>query len=160
LGLRGIENWSLDNLGLRQQLMALQRTDARPRLQARDRLFWIASGRIWANWRTAVVLVRPKTVLREASRVAPPAVDPTSTPRANGRAPVAPEIRVLVRERARESVMGSARIHGELRTLGLEVSERTAPRLLTRVTRPASETWRTFVQNPLASAVQMDFFAV
>jgi len=55
---------------------------------------------------------------------------------------------------------GAPRIHGELRTLGLEVSERTVSRLLTGRTRPPSQTWRTFLTNHLVSAAAMDFFTV
>ena len=55
---------------------------------------------------------------------------------------------------------GAPRIHGELRTLGVDVSERTVSRLLTRLTRPPSQTWRTFLTNHLASAASMDFFTV
>ena len=55
---------------------------------------------------------------------------------------------------------GAPRIHGELRTLGVDVSERTVSRLLTRLTRPPSQTWLTFLTNHLASAASMDFFTV
>ena len=51
-------------------------------------------------------------------------------------------------------------MHGELRTLGIDVSERSVSRLLTGVTRPPSQTWRTFLTNHLASAASMDFFTV
>ena len=63
LGLRGHRDLVLENLALRQQLTAMKRANSRPRLQARDRLFWIALRRIWTNWRTVIVLVRPETVL-------------------------------------------------------------------------------------------------
>ena len=56
LGLRGHRELVLENLALRQQLMAMKRANSRPRLQARDQLFWIALRRIWTNWRMAVVL--------------------------------------------------------------------------------------------------------
>ena len=55
LGLRGDRELVLENLALRQQLMAMKRATKRPHLQGRDRLFWIALRRIWKNWRTAVV---------------------------------------------------------------------------------------------------------
>ena len=55
LGLRGHRELVLENLALRQQLMAMKRANGRPRLQARDRLFWIALRRIWTNWRTALL---------------------------------------------------------------------------------------------------------
>ena len=55
---------------------------------------------------------------------------------------------------------GAPRIHGELRTLGVDVSERTVSRLLKRHPRPPSQTWRTFLTNHLASAASIDFFTV
>jgi hypothetical protein len=55
---------------------------------------------------------------------------------------------------------GAPRIHGELRALGVDVSERTVSRLLERRPRSPSQTWRTFLSNHLASAASMDFFTV
>ena len=55
---------------------------------------------------------------------------------------------------------GAPRIHGELRALGVDVSEPSVSRLLTGVTRPPSQTWRTFLTNHLASAASMDFLTV
>ena len=52
------------------------------------------------------------------------------------------------------------RIHGELAKLGLDLSERTVSRLLARRRRPPSQTWRTFLNNHLATMVSMDFFTV
>jgi putative transposase len=56
--------------------------------------------------------------------------------------------------------VGAPRIHGELRTLGVDVSERTVSRLPEPHTRPPAQTWRTFLTNHLASAAFMDFFTV
>ena len=55
---------------------------------------------------------------------------------------------------------GAPRIHGELRTLGVAVSERTVSRLLERRPPPPSQTWKTFLTNHLASAASIDFFTV
>ena len=55
---------------------------------------------------------------------------------------------------------GAPRIHGELRTLAVHISERTVSRLLEPHTRPSSQTWKTFLTNHLASAASMDFFTV
>jgi putative transposase len=55
---------------------------------------------------------------------------------------------------------GAPRIHGELRTLGIDISERTVSRLLTRRPRPPSQTWRTFLTNHVVAAASMDFFTV
>ena len=64
LTLRGHRELVLENLALRQQLTAMKRTTKRLHLQTRDRLFWIALARFWRNWRTALVLVQPDTVVR------------------------------------------------------------------------------------------------
>ena len=150
LGLRGHRELVLENLALRQQLMAMKRANSRPRLQARDRLFWIALRRIWTNWRTAVVIVRPETVVGWHRTWLRRRWTRRSTPRASGRPPIPREIRSLVREMASANPLwGAPRIHGELRTLGVGVSERTVSRLLTRLTRPPSQTWRTFLTNHL-----------
>ena len=55
---------------------------------------------------------------------------------------------------------GAPQIHGELRTLGVDVSERTVSRLLERCRRPPSQKWKTFLTNHLPSAASMDFFTV
>jgi putative transposase len=84
-----------------------------------------------------------------------------SNPRHSGRPPIDQQIRVLVREMASANPLwGAPRIHGELRTLGVDVSERTVSRLLKRPPRPPSQTWRTFLTNHVASAASMDFFTV
>jgi putative transposase len=55
---------------------------------------------------------------------------------------------------------GAPRIHGELRMLGIDVSERTVSRLLEQQPRRPSQTWKTFLRNHLASAASVDFFTV
>jgi putative transposase len=161
LGLHGHRELVLENLALRQQLTAMKRANSRPHLQARNRLFWVYLRRMWTNWRTALVLVRPETVVGWHRTWLRRRWTQRSTPRANGRPSVAREIRALVRQMATANPLcGAPRIHGELRTLGLDVSERTVSRLLTRVTRPPSQTWRTFLTNHLVSAAAMDFFTV
>jgi transposase InsO family protein len=55
---------------------------------------------------------------------------------------------------------GAPRIHGELRKLGIEISERTVSRLLAQLSRPPSQPWRTFLANHLSAFVSMDFFTV
>ena len=54
-----------ENLYLRQQLAVLTRpTRKRPRLRARDKLFWPVVGVFRRDWRRHFVLVRPETVVR------------------------------------------------------------------------------------------------
>src|SRR5579872_334118 len=52
------------------------------------------------------------------------------------------------------------RIHGELKMLGIVVSERTVSRVLRTVPRPPSQTRKTFLKNHLSEIVSVDFFTV
>src|SRR3982074_1079998 len=55
---------ALDNLALRQQLAVFKRAARRPQLRHRDRLFWMLLTNAWRDWRTALIVVRPDTVVR------------------------------------------------------------------------------------------------
>jgi transposase InsO family protein len=52
------------------------------------------------------------------------------------------------------------RIHGELKMLGIEISERTVSRLLRKLPRRPGQTWKTFLHNHVGQMVSMDFFTV
>ena len=54
----------LENLALRQQLAAYHRTRKRRALRAADRVFWVWLSRLWPAWSSALVIVKPQTVLR------------------------------------------------------------------------------------------------
>jgi hypothetical protein len=51
-------------LVLRQQLLVLNRTVKRPNLRPRDRLFWVCLSRLWKDWRDALIIVKPDTVIK------------------------------------------------------------------------------------------------
>jgi len=54
----------LEILALRHQMGVLQRVKRRRiHLKATDRLLWIALHRFWPEWRKALVLVKPDTVI-------------------------------------------------------------------------------------------------
>ena len=158
---RGHRAVALENLALRQQLAALTRTRKRPQLRPTDRFFWVLLVKAWREWRTALMVVQPETVLRwdrqwlrrrwadRSKRIRP------------GRPSTDAVIRALVDKMAvANPLWGAPRIHGELCKLGIEVSERTVSRLLPRRGRPPSQTWRTFLANHAAALVSMDFFTV
>jgi hypothetical protein len=44
------------------------------------------------------------------------------------------------------------RIHGELKTLGIAISERTVSRILRAIPGPPTQTWKTFLHNHLGPA--------
>src|ERR1700676_1588616 len=54
----------LEILALRHQIGVLQRgSRARPRLRPADRLLWAWLSRVWVDWRHALMIVKPETVL-------------------------------------------------------------------------------------------------
>ena len=52
-------------LALRQQLMVLQRSSRghKPRLRFADRVLWVWLSRLWNDWRSALLIVKPETVI-------------------------------------------------------------------------------------------------
>jgi len=55
---------ALENLALRHQLAIYKRNNRRPRWTRHDRWFWIVLSRLWKDWRRALVIVHPDSVLR------------------------------------------------------------------------------------------------
>jgi hypothetical protein len=116
----------LENLALRQQLAVLKTRHPQPRFPAPDRLFWVMMRRYWPGWKRALVLVQPDIVVswhragfrrywtwgsRHKARV--------------GRKGVSQESRSLIfRMVAENRTWGAPRIHGELKMLGFDISER------------------------------------
>ena len=62
----------LEVLALRHQLHVLQRTRPRQvRLAATDRWLWVVLSRLWTGWRTALVVVKPETVIASCAKTRP-----------------------------------------------------------------------------------------
>jgi putative transposase len=152
----------LENLALRQQLAIYRRKQKRPRLVRRDRWFWIALSVVWKDWRRALLVVHPDTVVRwQRERFRRYWAKRSKQSGTTGRPPIGVQIRRLIRTLAQANPLWRApRIHGELLKLGLEVSERTVSRVLRTVKRPPSQTWRTFLRNHIEEIVAVDFFTV
>ncbi len=55
---------------------------------------------------------------------------------------------------------GAPRVHGELLKLGIDISERTVSRLMSRRNKPPSQNWRAFLDNHVDELVSIDFFTV
>src|SRR5260370_16793214 len=54
----------LENLALRHQIGVLQRSAGkRPKLTSGDHLLWICLSRLWRDWRSALAIVKPETVV-------------------------------------------------------------------------------------------------
>ena len=150
-----------ENLALRHQLGVLRRSVKRPRLTAADRFLWAWLSRAWADWRSALVIVKPGTVIawhRKGFRLFW-----TWKVRHGqlGRPAVPKDTRELIRRMSRENpVWGAPRIHGELLKLGIDVGETSVGKYMVRRRKRPSQTWRTFLENHLKTMVSIDFFTV
>jgi TRAP-type uncharacterized transport system fused permease subunit len=51
-------------LALRQQLAVYKRKSKKLLLRSRDRLFWSLLPRLWKDWRSELIVVKPETVIR------------------------------------------------------------------------------------------------
>jgi hypothetical protein len=113
-------------LALRQQLAILNRTSKRPSLRFQDRLFWIALARFWQELRSALLIVKPKTVIKWHSQGFRLYWRWKSKAGLPGRPPIDAEIRELIRRFSQENPLwGTPRIKAELHLLGFEVAEST-----------------------------------
>jgi putative transposase len=153
----------VENAALRLQLAAFQRKRKRPVLTSFDRLFWVGLSLLWNGWRIPLMYVRTDTVVRwqrERFRRFWARLS-KATQHRRGRPSTAVEIRRLIERMASASPLWRApRIHGELKMLGMEVSERTVSRILRRLPRPPGQTWKKFLRNHLGQMVSIDFFTV
>jgi putative transposase len=107
------------------------------------------------------VLVRPETVLhrhRQDWRLFWRWQSRTRLGRPN----LSKEVRDLIATMSRENMLwGTERVRGELRTLGIEVSNRSIRRCRWRAPgRPPSQTWRTFLANHARQLWAGDLFTV
>ena len=112
----GTATVSLENVALRHQLAVLQRSVVRPKVYRWDRLFWVCLSRLWAGWRSSLVIVQPATVLAWHRKGFQLYWRWKSRPRAAGRPPIDRDIRELIRRMAHENpTWGRRRIQAELR---------------------------------------------
>ena len=149
-------------IALRHQLIVLQRKNAGHRIQMQtwDRILWVWLSRIWSGWRSALLLVKPETVIAWHRKGFKLYWAWKSRP-ADGRPAVSAEICSLIRKMSLANPRwGAPRIHGELLKLGIKLSESTIARYMARHWKPPSQTWRTFLKNHMTSMVSADFFVV
>jgi putative transposase len=152
----------LENLALRHQVGVLQRSARkRPQLRSRDRLFWVALSRLWRDWRSTLLIVKPETVIawhRKGFRLF---WTWKVRHRQRGRPIVPREVRDLIRKMCRENpTWGAPRIHGELLKLDIDIAETSVSKYMVRCGKPPSQTWRTFLENHVSQLASIDFFTV
>ena len=159
---RSLTALQVEILALRHQLTVLKRSQrGRVRLKLADRLLWVGLSRLWSQWRSALLIVKPETVIswhrrgfrwywRWKSRQGEP-----------GRPAIDGEVRQWIRKMSTANPLwGAPRIHGELLKLGIEVSQATVAKYMVRRRQPPSQTWRTFLNIHAKQLVSTDFFVV
>jgi putative transposase len=152
----------LENLALRHQIGVLQRSARkRPKLTSGDRLLWICLSRLWCDWRSALAIVNPETVVawhRAGFRLFWTWKLRRGQP---GRPVISREARDLIRTICRDNPSwGAPRIHGELLKLGIDIGESSVSKYMVRCRKPPSQTWRTFLENHAKQLASIDFFTV
>jgi len=165
LSLRPSPALAAENLFLRKQLALYQERHVKPRhatTATRLGLIWLAR---WFDWRHALVLVQPATLIRWHRQGFRLFWRWKSRP---GRPRIPAELQALIRQMTHENpTWGEERIANELLLkLGLRVSPRTVRKYMP--TRPdrggshrvSSQRWRTFVRNHAQVIVACDFCVV
>jgi putative transposase len=106
----------LEVLTLRQQLAVLKRRKPQPRFSFLDQLFWVFASKVWPNWKSALILVTPETVVRwhrTGFRLYWRWISRSRRPA--GRKRISEELRDLIFQMVAENpTWGAPRIHGEL----------------------------------------------
>ena len=148
----------IENLALRQQLATFARGQKRAQLKPEERAFWVTLSRLWAGWSSALMIVKPATVIawhRRASR---------GYWRWRSRKPGRPRIpdehiAFIRRISVDQPGWGDDRIAEELAIkLGVRHSTSTIRRYMVRPRGPrGGQTWRTFVKNHASQMFAVDF---
>ena len=116
----------LENLALRQQLAVQQQTIKRPKLRNRDRWFWSWLSTLWSQWKSALIIVKPETVIKWHRQGFKIYWRWKSGTKKIGRPRICKEIRDLIRHMSRENpTWGAPRIQSELNLLGYDIAEST-----------------------------------
>jgi putative transposase len=153
-----------ENVLLRQQLIVLHRRTKTPRLTWRERLSLLFLAHWVANWKQALQIIKPHTLLRwhrEGFRIFwkfKSRIHEQTQPRR-----LAPETIALIQRIARENPLwGAERIRGELLKLEIRVAKRTIQKymLAVRSKPPTGQSWSTFLKTHGKDIWACDFVPV
>ena len=152
---------AMENLALRQQVAVFKQNRKRPKLRPRDRVFWTWMSILWPDWRSALIIVKPETVIRWHRQGFRIYWRWKSKGRRPGRPTIEAEVVALIRRMCRENgTWGAPRIQSELKLLGHDVAEYTVAKYMVCDRKPPSQNWRTFLENHVPDLVGIDFFTM
>ncbi len=149
-----------ENVFLRRQLALFKERGIKPRrIDVATRISLVLLSR-WFDWRSALIVVRPETLIRWHRAGWQSLWRWRSRP---GRPPIALELRQLIRRMATENrLWGEERIANELLVkLGFRISPRTVRKYMPKrwPGRPRGDQhWATFLRNHAKAIVACDFF--
>lgn len=116
---------------------------------------------VWPNWRSALAIVQPETVIKWHRMGFKLYWRWKSRPGKPGCPLITREIRELIRRMSRDNpTWGAPRIVSELALLGHDVAQQTAGKYMVRPRKPPSQTWRTFLDNHVPDIAAGDFVTV
>jgi transposase len=148
-------------LVLRQQLAVYRRKSKQPVLKNRDRLFWSLLSKVWRDWISELVFVKPETVIRWRKRKFREFWRAMSQGR-SGRPPISNEhINFIRRISSDHPEYGEDRIALELEVkFGIHHACSTVRKYMVkkRFGPTDSQTWRSFLKNQAKAMWSCDFF--
>ena len=151
----------LEISALRHQLAVTYRLHPKPRLTTADRCFWVWLSQTWLGWRSALLIVKPDTVVAWHRQGFRWYWTWKIRHGRSGRPSIPKETRELIRIMSRDNpLLGAPRIHGEPLKLGIDICQASVAKYMIRHPKPPSQTWRTFLKNYLSQMVSVDFFTV
>lgn len=151
----------LEVIALRHQLVVIYRQNPKPKLRTADRCLWVWLSRIWSDWRSTLLIVKPETVIAWHRRGFRWYWTWKVRHGDFGRPRVPQATRELIRTISRDNPLwGAPRIHSELLKLGIHISQASVAKYMVRHPKPPSQTWRTFLGNHVAQMVAVDFLTV
>jgi len=141
-----------ENAFLRQQLVVLKRQVKQPKLTDMDRgLLVVLASRV-CNWKNALLIVKPDTLLR-SHKQGFKLFWHLKSKSGSRKARIAEEAIALIKQMAiANRRWGTKRIQGELLKLGIEVNRGTIRRYMQQARRslppqPHGQAWVTFLKN-------------
>jgi putative transposase len=160
--LRSRASLHLEMLALRQQLaMVASRDNKRLRFRPNERIFWVWLYRLWPSCLQTLAIFKPDTLVRWHRKGFRLYWTWKSRRYQGGRPAIDPDVRELIWTMSQNNIgWGAPRVHGELKMLGIGVSESTVAKYMIRHRKPPSQTWRTFLGNHVSELVSVDFFTV
>ncbi len=152
----------MENVLLRQQVIILQRQVTRPRLTAHDRSLLVVLASWVKDWKNALQIVKPETLLRwhrEGFKL-----EWRLKSKGKARKPrISEETIVLIKQMALDNRRwGTKRIRGELLKLGIRVNRDTIRRYMWQARRGLpprydGQNWATFLANHASEIWTCDF---